>query len=304
MSSDESDGVLDDNQFYAVYNCYSPAFLTDHDRINIEKGGKILLPQPALEHLVEKTNIMLFKLKNPKNNRLTHCGVLEFIASEEPICYLPCWMMNHLQLNDGDELSIESVHSIPMATFVRFQPQSKDFLDISNPRAVLEHVLRNFSCLTKGDMVPIDYLDRKYELSVLELKPSNAVSIVECDMEVDFAPSIDYVGEKKSSTQTATNDEQGNRSSSTFRPFSGQGTRLSGKVKVNDNEQNTNAKGTQKRGVPNYDYKYGLLRFPRIPLDSTHNDINEILDRNSSTTFQPFIGEGKVLRQPRNQKPN
>ncbi len=60
MSSDESDGVLDDNRFYAVYNCYSPAFLTDHNSVNIENGGKILLPQPALERLVEQVSTTNF----------------------------------------------------------------------------------------------------------------------------------------------------------------------------------------------------------------------------------------------------
>jgi hypothetical protein len=51
--------------FRAVYQCYSAAFLTDHDRgrLNVENGGKILLPQAALEHLIEqvKTEFLLIK---------------------------------------------------------------------------------------------------------------------------------------------------------------------------------------------------------------------------------------------------
>jgi len=47
--------------FRAVYQCYSAAFLSDHDRdrLNVENGGKILLPQAALEHLIEQV-----KMKN------------------------------------------------------------------------------------------------------------------------------------------------------------------------------------------------------------------------------------------------
>ena len=67
---------------------------------------------------------MLFKLKNPQTDRVTHCGVLEFLPSTEPFCYLPHWMMQHLLLNEGDEIHVESVHSLPSATFARFQPQS------------------------------------------------------------------------------------------------------------------------------------------------------------------------------------
>ena len=44
--------------FRADYVCYSAAFLPDRDRerLNVENGGKILLPQAALEQLVEQVN--------------------------------------------------------------------------------------------------------------------------------------------------------------------------------------------------------------------------------------------------------
>jgi ubiquitin fusion degradation protein 1 len=227
---------------------------------------------------------MLFKLTNPENNRVTHSGVLEFLPNDEPLCYLPHWMMNHLLLEEGDEIHVESVHSLPTATFVRFQPQSKKFLDITNPKAVLEKSLRNFSCLTKDDLISINYLDHNYELLVLELKPSNVVSIIECDMEVDFAPSNDFI-----QPTTTVNEQE-------IMPFHEQRIRFNGKIKSNN-------KDSQIRGIPNYDYKYGLLQFPRVPLHSLNDNINEILEKNSSNVFQPFTGEGKILRQPRNQRP-
>ena len=44
--------------FRAVYTCYSAAFLQDRDRdrLNVENGGKILLPQAVLEHLIDQVN--------------------------------------------------------------------------------------------------------------------------------------------------------------------------------------------------------------------------------------------------------
>ena len=57
-----------------------------------------------------------------------------------------------------------------MATFSKFQPLSKDFLDLSNPKAVLEMRLRHFACLSKGDIVAINYNKKIYELNVLETK--------------------------------------------------------------------------------------------------------------------------------------
>lgn len=80
-------------------------------------------------------------------------------------------------------IDLESI-SLQTATYVKLQPQSEEFLDISNPKAVLERALRTFACLSVGDMIAINYNNKQYEMNVLELKPANAVSIIECDMNV------------------------------------------------------------------------------------------------------------------------
>ncbi len=89
--------------------------------------------------------------------------------------------MRNLLLEEGDIIDIESV-TLPVATFSKFQPLSSDFLDITNPKAVLENSLRNFACLSKNDIIAIQYNGHVYELCVLETKPHDAVNIIECDM--------------------------------------------------------------------------------------------------------------------------
>ena len=44
-------------------------------------------------------------------------------------------LMNQLDITEGDIIVVENA-SLPLATFSKFQPQSKEFLDISNPKAV------------------------------------------------------------------------------------------------------------------------------------------------------------------------
>lgn len=54
----------------------------------------VIMPPSALEHLT-RLNInypMLFKMSNKKTSRVTHCGVLEFVADEGNV-YLPLWVM-------------------------------------------------------------------------------------------------------------------------------------------------------------------------------------------------------------------
>lgn len=182
-------GAQGPQSFEQQYNCFSVAFI---DRPHLEEGDKILLPQSAFDVLA-RMNVdfpMLFELSNPAMGRRTHCGVLEFTA-EEGKCFIPFWMMQNLMLAEGSIINVKNV-SLLKATYVKFRPQRSDFLDISNPRAVLEKKLRSFSCVTVGDHLCINYLDKNYYLEITEVKPGDAASIIETDCNVDFDAPADY----------------------------------------------------------------------------------------------------------------
>lgn len=134
---------------------------------------------------------MLFKLNsNNGNGRHTHSGVLEFTA-EEGCVYIPFWMMQNLQIEEGALITVSNI-SLPKATFCKLQPQSVDFLEIGNPRAVLEHALRNFSCITEGDIIQIPYNDKNYSLKLCKVEPGEAACIIETDCNVDFEAPVGY----------------------------------------------------------------------------------------------------------------
>ena len=109
--------------------------------------------------------------------------------------------MKTLSLEPGDLIQVKST-DLPPGTLVKLQPQSTSFLDISDPRAVLEKAFRGFSCLTKGDVFTFEYNDQTYDIAVLELKPdteSHAIVTMETDLEVDFATPIGYEEPKRTS---------------------------------------------------------------------------------------------------------
>ncbi|EPZ34411.1 UFD1-domain-containing protein [Rozella allomycis CSF55] len=164
------------------------------DRPELNHGGKIIMPPSALERLAG-LNIaypMLFQLRNEETRKVTHAGVLEFIAEEGRV-YIPQWMMETLFLQEGQLISLENV-TLPLGKFIKIQPQSIDFLDIHDPKAVLENSLRNFAALTQGDIISILYNQTVYELLLLEVQPSGSgICIHETDLEVDFAAPLGYV---------------------------------------------------------------------------------------------------------------
>jgi ubiquitin fusion degradation protein 1 len=102
--------------------------------------------------------------------------------------------METLILEPGDLVNIQSTE-LPLGNFVKFQPQDVSFLEISDPKAVLQRALNNLSTLTKGDIFTFDYNDTIYSIAVLETKPEspkNAICIIDVDLNVDFAPPIGY----------------------------------------------------------------------------------------------------------------
>lgn len=225
-------------------------------------GGKIFLPPAALEQL-SRLNIeypMLFSVTSEKTGRKTHCGVLEFVA-DPGMCHLPAWMMANLAIGEGDTVTITNL-TLPRGTYAKLQPQSVDFYEISDHRAVLENSLRTFSSLTEGDNFTIDYNNKTYDIVVLKVAPetpSKAVSIVETDLQIDFAPALgmpdepvrgsannsggssgkpgsgaESAGPAVDPTETLRKREEEEIKKTVFRPFTGGGARLDGKKPKTD----------------------------------------------------------------------
>ncbi|KAJ4965522.1 hypothetical protein NE237_017371 [Protea cynaroides] len=216
--------------FEQTYRCYPASFI---DKPQLESGDKIIMPPSALDRLASLhiDYPMLFELRNSAAERVSHCGVLEFIA-EEGMIYVPYWMMENMLLQEGDTVRVKNT-TLPKGTYVKLQPHTKDFLDISNPKAILETTLRNYSCLTTGDSIMVPYNNKKYYIDIIEAKPSNAISIIETDCEVDFAPPLDYKEPERQVPTVPINKAPAPVEDvvpePTFSPFTGFGRRLDGK---------------------------------------------------------------------------
>ncbi|CDW53921.1 UFD1 domain containing protein [Trichuris trichiura] len=248
--------------YIAEYRCYSVAmctFLNSAERLReIDCGGKVLLPHSALDWLT-RLNVsypMLFKITNldqAVKNRFTHCGVLEF-HQEEGLCYLPHWLMSNLLLCEGGLAKIELVN-LPIGTYVKLRPQNRFFCRLSNPSAVLELKLRHFACLTKGDMIAIEYNNKVMEFFVQELRPADAVSIIECDMNVEFETpeswnEVAALADPKPTTVAeapVTETDPADSGVSVFPVlFPGVGRRLDGKDRLDDQHSVASSSNSMK----------------------------------------------------------
>jgi len=292
--------------FTRDYRAFSVLMMPGQERPDVNAGGKIIMPPSSLESL-SRLNIsfpMLFKVENKAKERISHTGVLEFIADEGKV-YLPGWMMRNLLLGEGDMITLTSV-TLPVASYSKFKPQQVDFLNITNPKAVLEKHLRSFACLSKNDMISIDYLGKEYELQIVETKPSDAINIIECDMNVDFEAPVGYVEPERPAPPTEEPSQFGTaemesrlreyyEKQSTFNSFQGKGGRIDGKKKGTKGVKHTvDLEAVYKRGVPNYDWDGKTLNFIRNgPIKATKET--------DESSFASFSGSGQALKKKKNR---
>ena len=84
-----------------------------------------------------------------------------------------------------------------------------------------------------------------------------------------------------------------------FIAFGGEGVRLDGKKKRKESEGEVPTKMKQEyvRGIPDYDYEIGFLKFIRNSKPKNNGKSPE--EDNDDDGFEAFKGQGKTLRQSR-----
>lgn len=303
--------------FEQTYRCYPASFI---DKPHLESGDKVIMPPSALDRLASLhiDYPMLFELQNPATQRMSHCGVLEFVA-EEGMIYMPYWMMQNMLLEEGDTVKVKNA-TLPKGSYVKLQPHTKDFLDISNPKAVLETTLRNFSCLTTGDTIMVAYNNKKYYIDIIETKPASAITIIETDCEVDFALPLDYKEPEKippkppGASAITSQDESKEAEEAKFNPFTGVGRRLDGKPlkysvapitssgSCSDATKNTVSGSASSSSVPPQRRTAGKLVFgssvDNNQMDATKVPAKEVKQEESKqeSKFQAFTGKKYSLK--------
>jgi ubiquitin fusion degradation protein 1 len=168
------------------------------ERPDLENGNKVLLPPRILEQITSDGNIphpMVFSISTLRTQKTVYVGVLEFMAPDDAVV-MPFWLFNELHLNEGEMVRLGLVDFLPKATFAKIRPHKTEFIDLPDPRAILEIHLRDFVCFTKNETIAINFMGKQYMLDVLELKPENqynAAILIDTDLNIEFEAPLDYV---------------------------------------------------------------------------------------------------------------
>lgn len=297
-SSDQSDhDQSDERSFKQVYHCRP---LSQIEKSLPENGDKIIMPTSALMRLLcfEIQYPMQFQIENESSGRVSHCGVLEFTGEENSV-FLPVWMMENMQLQEGDRVIVKNV-SLDRGTYMKLQPHTTDFLHVSNMKDLLEDILTNFSCLTAGDTIMIDDNSKKFYINILETKPSAAINIIDTDCEAEFAPPLDY--KEPAKPAPVKDQEKQAKEKGKFVPFQGLARRLGGENSAEPElsselkEQALDAAADTMATQPNLSWRRreGKLVFgsgETQPMKISKDDVPEETPKKEEQQFRPFTGK-------------
>ncbi|CAD8081201.1 unnamed protein product [Paramecium sonneborni] len=203
---------------------------------NLNQGNKILLPASALQQVLnlKQQGPMIFRLQSTLDERkYTYVGVLEFTA-EEGTCVIPDWMFESIGFTNGQQIIVSHEKRLERGKLIKIQPHETAFVDLPDPRAILENHLRNFICLTEGETISINFHKTNYLIDIVKVEPTNilkAVCINEADIEIDFMQPLDFNDAppnliKKSSSLVQQEEQQAQKQQAIF---TGTGVRIDGK---------------------------------------------------------------------------
>ena len=185
---------------------WSPAFSQVENaekQQELEYTNKIILSEDILyEYKDDKEMFPLtFRLINPETLLSTICSVHEFTALPGT-CIIPYRIMDNLMLEQGSKVTLV-YESIPKGSYIKIKPHRTKFINLSNPKAVLEkHLNINYPTLTKGETISINYNNEIYFIDIVETEPVESIKILNSDINLDFDAPLDYVEPKKECNDT------------------------------------------------------------------------------------------------------
>lgn len=197
----------DNNAFTTTLLCFSYICSSQSEELTsrVKYSNKILLPPSVLyninnHHSRSQTenndafnDVMFFKIKNLENEITEVCGVQEFSAPPG-VVHIPYHIMEGMGIKEGSNVEI-SLYNPPNGSYVKLQPHKTEFIELSDPKAVLEKILsRDYPVVSQGQTIALYYkeVDKVYHIDIVKAEPAEVIKIINVNLNVDFDPPKDY----------------------------------------------------------------------------------------------------------------
>ena len=132
-----------------------------------------------------------FKIENIDMKYGQVCGVQEFSAPPG-VVHLPYHIMESIGISEGQHVEIKLASPVK-GTYIKIQPHTTSFINLSNPKALLEKVLsEKYPVVTEGHTIAIEYLKKVFYVDIVKTEPAPVIDILNVNLNVDFDKPFDY----------------------------------------------------------------------------------------------------------------
>jgi len=191
---------------FSYYNCSSQP---EHVISQVKYSNKVLLPEEILRSLMNRKHHppFFFKIENIDMKYGQVCGVQEFSAPPGVI-NVPYHIMEGLGISEGQHVEIKLASPVK-GTYIKIQPHTTSFINLSNPKALLEKVLsEKYPVVTEGHTITVEYLKKVFYIDIVKTEPAPVVDILNVNLNVEFEQPLDYVEPSKNKMEVEDIERQ------------------------------------------------------------------------------------------------
>jgi len=106
---------------------------------------------------------------------------------------MPLWMLRYLNINVDEKVLVQSFSDHQKATKIKIKPEKTAFVELGNPKVILENKIKNYVLLTEGEDILINHLSVEYSIKIVKCYPYKVISTLEIDrLEIEFDEPADY----------------------------------------------------------------------------------------------------------------
>ena len=168
----------------------------------LENSNKTLLPAACIPDLDLDAGTTYVEIKNKSNKQSIVCAVHEYTESAG-IIFIPSRLMNSIGLDAGDEVIVTQKTNIPKGEYIKIKPFETAFIELSNPKVVLEKCIsEHYPILSLGEVISVKFNTKEYHIEIIETKPGTVIQTTNCDINVDFDKPVDYTEEEPAQAES------------------------------------------------------------------------------------------------------
>ena len=187
-----------DNIFmYPVHPLSNYPWFLQEEHQALENSNFGLFPESILKEISKNPDAMnsltSFVISNPdarEHEQIDNNVVVPHSYIPHPEIYLPFQMFEQLRINPGDFCELTHItEKIAVGTHINLMPNEKEFLQIKDQESLMMNgIINNYTCIRQNNVIRVfsEEINQVLSFVVLKTEPSEIISLLDTDLEVEF----------------------------------------------------------------------------------------------------------------------